>query len=479
MTFFIPLLLAATLPPVTPARPFEFHHENAMGTSLALKIQAGTSVDADRAEAAALAEIDRLSKILSCYDPSSEVSQWLRTRDRAVAVSAELAEVLTLFDTWRARSNGALDASAETISRVWKAAAKRGALPMREELAAAVAKVREKHWILEGQTAAHTSDAALMLNTFTKSYVIDRAARAAMDAGAMGILVNSGGDIAMRGAMRDTVAIADPFSRGEETTIGSIETNLAVATSGNYRRGYDIAGKHYSHIVDPRSGATAEHVVSATVVAPDPVDAGALATAMSVLTPEEGMQMAALYVPAAEYLLIARDGARIASRGWFGMQSAAAAKPAGATSTHKMTVTLELARIEGQRYRRPYVAVWIEDQDKFPVRTIALWLEKTRWLPDLRTWHRADRLRALAEGNEIVSTVSSATRSPGKYTLEWDGKDAQGKALKPGKYTVCIEVAREHGTYQIIRQEIDLNGGPKQIALNGNPEVASASLDYR
>lgn len=88
-----------------------------MGTSLTLKIHADSSADADRAEAAALAEIDRLAKILSCYDPQSEVGRFLRTRDQAVPVFAELREVLSLFDQWRTRSNGALNAAAETISR--------------------------------------------------------------------------------------------------------------------------------------------------------------------------------------------------------------------------------------------------------------------------------------------------------------------------------------------------------------------------
>jgi FAD:protein FMN transferase len=470
-SLLLALAFAGVLPPPV---PFAFHHENVMGTSLTLKIHADSTADADRAEAAALAEIDRLSKILSTYDPQSEVSRFLRTRDRAVPVSAELREVLALFDQWRTRSNGALNASAETISRVWKQAAQRGSMPTREELTAAVAKVRESHWTLHPDgTATHTSDAASSLNTFTKSYVIDRAAREASNAGATGVLINAGGDIAMRGNISDTVGIADPFSKSEKS-IETFETNLAVATSGNYRRGYDIGGRHHSHIVDPRTGDTAEHIVSATVVAENPVDAGALATAMSVLDPKESVQMAALYVPAAEYLLIAKDGGRIASRNWYALQAKAAAHAAV-----RMTIALELARVEGQRYRRPYVAVWIEDQDKFPLRTIALWLEKTRWLPDLRTWHRADRMRALAEGTEIVGSVTSATRSPGKYTLDWDGKDAQGKPLKPGKYTVCIEVAREHGTYQLIRQEVDLNGTPKQIPLKPNPEVASASIDYK
>ena len=124
------------------------------------------------------------------------------------------------------------------------------------------------------------------------------------------------------------------------------------------------------------------------------------------------------------------------------------------------------------------MAIWIEDKDKFPVRTLALWYQKERWLPELRAWYRDDRMRSMAEGNDIAASIASATRSSGKYTVKWDGKDNAGKLVKAGKYTVCIEAAREHGTYQIIRQEMDFNGTPKQVALPGNQEIASAALDY-
>ena len=90
-----------------------------------------------------------------------------------------------------------------------------------------------------------------------------------------------------------------------------------------------------------------------------------------------------------------------------------------------------------------------------------------------------DRLRMLAGGNDISNSVSSATRPPGRYTLKWDGKDNKEKQVKAGKYTVCIEAAREHGTYQILRQEMEFTGTPKQVQLPGNTEIESASLDYR
>ena len=124
------------------------------------------------------------------------------------------------------------------------------------------------------------------------------------------------------------------------------------------------------------------------------------------------------------------------------------------------------------------MAAWIEDKDKFPVRTIGLWFDKTRWLPELHAWNRDDRMRAMAEGNDITASVSSATRPPGKYTLKWDGRDNAGKAVKPGKYTVCLEVTREHGTYQIMRQEMDFTGVPKSVQLPPNDEVAAAALEY-
>jgi hypothetical protein len=151
--------------------------------------------------------------------------------------------------------------------------------------------------------------------------------------------------------------------------------------------------------------------------------------------------------------------------------------PQFADAGMELDIVFEVAQIRGGA-RRPYVAVWIEDKDKFPVRTLALWYQKPRWLPDLRSWYRDDRVRAMAEGNDITASVASATRPAGKYTLKWDGKDNAGKPVKPGKYTVMIEAAREHGTYQIMRQEVEFDGKPKQFQLPGNQEISSATIDY-
>lgn len=116
------------------------------------------------------------------------------------------------------------------------------------------------------------------------------------------------------------------------------------------------------------------------------------------------------------------------------------------------------------------------------MRTLAvLYREReARYLAELKAWYKADRLRAMAEGTDVLGSISSATRAPGHYTFKWDMKDEQGKLVAPGTYTILIEAAREHGTYQILRQAIDLTGTSRKadVPVNGGIEINGVSLDY-
>ena len=121
--------------------------------------------------------------------------------------------------------------------------------------------------------------------------------------------------------------------------------------------------------------------------------------------------------------------------------------------------------------------------DLFPVRTLLLWVLQSqkgqRWIPDLRRWHRSDDTRRLVDDKDMVGTVSGATRNPGKYSVRWDGKDDHGKAVKPGKYTLYLEAAREHGTYQLMKHEFTVGGEPFAVDLKGNEEIAAARVESR
>ena len=476
------------------AEAYTSRFDGVMGTSLDIRIRAASADAARTAETAILDEIARQSRILSAYDPASEFSRWTRTAGQPAPVSAELADILVAFDTWRTRTGGAIDASAETAARLWREAASAGLEPDAAALAEAVDTMGRTHWTVNRltSTATRQSTAPLVLHSFAKSYVIDHAAAKALAVdGVDAVTINAGGDLVVRGDWTETIAIADPFVAADNAApIARVDVcDRAVATSGGAKRGFDIQGRHYSHIVDPRTAWPAGHVAGATVVSPSAVTAGALATALCVLTPEESLAIVE-QIRGAECLLTLASGHHVESSGWrsigtkprpspFAPGTVAAATAQGAwPAGMELTVTLDLPRAGGGFGRRPYVAVWIEDADRFPVRTLALWFDKTRYLPELRAWYRADRLRSMAEGTQILNTVSSATRSAGKYTLLWDGKDNAGKPVKAGTYTVCVEVTREHGTYQVIRQALDFSAAPKQMALPGGTEINGVSLDY-
>ncbi len=464
---------------VSPSGLYISHYENVLGTSMELKVLAGSPKDASMAEAAATREIARLQKILSAYDAQSEFSGWLRTSNEAVRVSPELFEVLGLFDKWRIASGGALDASAEVITQLWKQAATRQHIPTSEELSAAVGEVKQVHWKLDPMThtATHLTQAPLMLNSFAKSYIIRRAADAAMASrNVRAVVLNIGGDLVVAGDLKETVQISDPMADAENDPPMDqlMLANRAVATSGNYRRGELIGGHWYSHIVDPRTGQPADAVISATVVAPDATVAGALATTFNVLGPAESVRLAA-GIPGVEYLIITRDGRRIESPGWKALETAPA--PAPAAEPFDLLVNVEINLQKEGFAKRPYVAVWVEDENHAPVKTIALWHGSDRYIPELKSWYL--KYRELYTGNlKLNPSVTSATRSAGKYTVRWGGLDDHGNPVKPGKYIVKIEAAREHGTYQLMRQEITCDDTPKKIDLAGNVEIASASLDY-
>lgn len=492
LLLLLTLFSSATPKPGKKAKIFVSDYENVLGTSMEIKIVTDNEQVAGKAESVALAEIDRLNKILSGYDASSEFSQWVKTANIPVHVSAELFEVLSLFEQWRTKTNGALDASAEAIGKLWRNAAKEKRTPSATEIKEVKNTIQQQHYELNvtERTAIHKTHTALMLNSFAKTYILNKAAEAAMEvSGVAGVVVNIGGDILIKGDHTEQVWIADPKADAEnDLPLAQIKVaNKTVATSGNYRRGVMIDGKWYSHIVDPRTGYPSGNIISATVVADNATDAGALATALNVVNANEAAALVAS-VPGAEYMLITSDGKRMESDGWKNetapllppvpvRNNAVNAKAKDWDTKYELAINLELATIEGTRIRRPFVAVWVTDEDKKPVRLLALWFNKPKWLNDMRSWY-ATYYGQFSAGQNSISSTSSATRSPGKYTLKWDGKDDSGNLVKQGTYTVFIEAAREHGTYQLMRQEIKI-GKAQHIDIAGNPEVSSASLDYQ
>jgi thiamine biosynthesis lipoprotein ApbE len=496
---------------------FVFHHEHVMGTSLELHVRAAGIASAQEAEARALAEIDRLAAILSGYDQTSEFCRWQSTDHAPARISPELWEVLLAADRWAKRSGGAFDPRVEAWTRLWSSCAASGRKPTLEELARTKAMLSLPAWRLDAtlRTAERLTDCPLSLSGIAKGYIVGRACDAAFEPsrGVRGVLLNVGGDLRVRGEIAGKIGIVSPWADSESSEpVALVEIkDRSLATSGSSQRGLRINGKWYSHIFDPRSGQPVERVASATVTAREAADADAFAKVCSVLPPEQSLRLAALH-GGIECLIILSDGNFVQSPGWHAFLAAESAaqsfkraandspvegakdgkpdtKPPARVAWNRdleLVVNFEINRPEAEqgRYRRPYVAVWIEDKDGHAVRTLVLWVSMGgsgpfQWLPDLKRWYQLDQDRKLVEKKEIFFTVSRPTRPPGKYKVIWDGKDNNGKQLDGGEYTVTIEAAREHGTYQSIRKQVALAGKPFSEELKGNVEIRSASIEYR
>lgn len=465
--------------------------ENVLGTSFDMKVVAINPQLADRAETIALKEIDRLSSILSTYDPTSEFSLWQKTFQQPIHVSQELYDVLNLFSTWKKRTDGALNPAVADMIYTWKKGEQNNLLPDMNALMHTASQIQQDQWLLDAgnQTATRTGQAGLILNSFAKSYIINKVAEKISSLeGIETVMVNIGGDIVIKGKSAEKIRLENPLAAADNNFEKNVirVNNAAVATSGNYKRGFLIGGKWHSHILDPRTGLPVEKVRSVTVIAPHATDAGALATAFNVMDPEASIKLAAS--TGAEFKMILADGQEIESKGWknhlvnnknnlptdFAERKV---KEKEWDKSFEVAIQLELAKFEG-RFRRPFVAVWVEDAKKNTVRTLALWYNKPRWLPDLKEWYRKNN-SSYPGGGQDMASISSATRPAGSYILKWDGKDDKGKYMNEGTYTIFIEAAREHGTYQIMKQELNCKKRPERIDIPGNTEVSAASVEYK
>lgn len=479
----IALLFLASLAGLARAQDaVRFHADHVLGTSCDLAVMA-SQADASTFRDAAMREVERLERILSAWREDSQVAA-LNRGETVTRAAPELMDLLGQADAWQATTRGAFDARLGSVAACWRDAAKAGREPDEKVLAERLAASRASAARVDRASNVVQPEGSLQLalDGLGKGFILDRALAAARKAvpAAKGAMLDIGGDEASfgkgPGGRPWRIGIADPRHPADNLlpmlTIGL--EDRCCATSGGYARGFEIRGVHHSHILDPGTGRPATAVLQATVVAPDAATADALATALCVLDPAEGLELAGS-LAGVECLVVDAAGKRHVSRGFATLQPeepSAATAAGGFPDNFELRVDLELPRIAA-RYKRPYTAIWVEDTAGAHVCTLALWGRNRRWISELTGWWRAAGSAA-----DDVDAVARASRGAGSYTVAWGGRDEQGKVMGPGEYVVVVEVSREHGGHTTVRQKVRCGTTPAEWQLAANKELASCTVSY-
>lgn len=298
---------------------FEFVQPH-MGTVFRIVFYTSDDPSAQRAAEAAFSRIAELDHIMSDYQASSELMQLCRhAGGPPVHVSEDLYRVLSAAQEIARESDGAFDVTVGPLVRLWRRARRQHELPEQARLVQALALVGYKKLRLDAQ--AHTaqllkSGMLLDLGGIAKGYAADETLRVLKRHSIDRALVAGGGDIAVSREPPDNA------SAGWRIAVASLDwpkdqpnryvalRDGGISTSGDLEQHVDIDGTRYSHIVNPKTGRALTGRSSVTVMARNGMTADALATAVSVLGIERGLELVKSIPGTAALICQSEKGAR-------------------------------------------------------------------------------------------------------------------------------------------------------------------------
>ncbi len=311
------LLLAATpwgFSSDPAASRFEFAQPH-MGTMFRIVLYAPDQTTATRASNAAFDRIAELDHIMSDYRRSGELMLLCqKSGGPPVKVSEDLFRVLEKSQEVASKSEGAFDITVGPLVRLWRRARRQHEKPDPEDLAQALRLVGYKNLRLnsEARTAQLLKQGMLLdLGGVAKGDAADQALLVLKRFGISSALVAGGGDIAVssppprRKGWRIAIALPETPNDGKNRSdIQNPKTehrdaqaqfvylhDAGISTSGDAEQHVEIGGVRYSHILNPKTGMPLTGRNSVTVIAPNDITADALATAVSVLGSERGLQL--------------------------------------------------------------------------------------------------------------------------------------------------------------------------------------------
>jgi thiamine biosynthesis lipoprotein len=288
-----------------------------MGTTYAVELPVPVD-DATRTRLTELIELElaAINASMSTYDPRSELSKFNAQQNlHWTPASRGLIEVIDSAARISTATHGALDITVAPLVDLWGFGPTYDARRVPGD--AVIERVRESVGYRHIQTDPSAGAirkrhgrTQVDLSAIAKGYGVDRVAMVLDREGVHDYLVEIAGEIQARG----TTAAGSPWRIGIERPVDSGHVvgeivaleNRAISTSGSTQNFFEQDGRHYSHIIDPRTARPVEHPhIAVSVVADTTMEADAWATSLVVLGPEHGYELArarglaALFVTAA------------------------------------------------------------------------------------------------------------------------------------------------------------------------------------
>ncbi len=302
-----------------------WHFEgSALGTTYSVKVIPGRGSSPQREELARVitAELEGVNARMSTYLEDSELSRFNRHAETVpFPISAETREVIAAALEVSRITGGAFDVTVAPLVNAWGFGPQGGGGPPElpdPQIEALLAKIGFAKLALDPKAnllRKQERDLVCDLSGIAKGYAVDRVAEAIAARGADDFMVEVGGEVRTAGRNRTgrlwRIGIERPQLRhGSVQRVVALD-DLALATSGDYRRYREHDGLRFSHIIDPRTGRPIRHrLASVSVVHPRCTMADALATGLLVMGPVDGYELAVRRKLAVLFLVREGDGFR-------------------------------------------------------------------------------------------------------------------------------------------------------------------------
>lgn len=289
-----------------------------MGVEARITLYAPSEPAARDAANAGFWRMEAIDRALSDYKRDSEAGMLAAVgADGPTIVSEDLHEALRLSLAVAGASGGAFDPTLGPLTALWREARAEGRLPDADAVGAARARTGHEKITLADHRAVRLAHRGMRLDFggIGKGMAAHEAVKAIAAAGAPVCLVDLGGDVAAGEAPPGTDGWTVELRPGRGEHVRVSLAGWSAATSGDTEQFVEIGWVRYSHIVDPRTGLGLTNRVSVVALARDGAVADALASAVSVLGPEEGLALVER-LPQAEALVRQTSGADGEVREW-------------------------------------------------------------------------------------------------------------------------------------------------------------------